>query len=166
MDVYMIVIAVFLFLVAAALVVAEVFVPSGGIITVCAIGCLAGGIAIFFAQGGPVVGWIGISVAVVMLPTLWIVAYRLFPRTDFGKNVMLSPPQRQEGVGIPDVERINTLLGAKAVVITPLRPVGICDFSGERLECVAESGYVEKGKTVQVIRVAGTQLTVRVVDTV
>ncbi|HSV26818.1 MAG TPA: NfeD family protein [Sedimentisphaerales bacterium] len=166
MDVHMIVLAVFLFLAAGILIVAEIFIPSWGIITVCALGCLAGGIAIFFAQGGPVAGWIGLSVAVVMLPTLWITAYRILPRTGFGRHVMLTPPQCQEGGGIPDAERIKTLLGAYAVVVTPLRPVGICDFSGDRLECVAESGYVDKGKTVQVIRVVGTQLTVRVVDTV
>jgi membrane-bound serine protease (ClpP class) len=166
MDAYMIILAICLYFAAAALIVAEVFIPSAGIITICAIGCLAGGIAIFFSQGGPVAGWIGISVAVVMLPTVWIIAYRLFPKTRFGKSVMLAPPQQQGGGGVPDSDRINTLIGTKAVVITPLRPVGICDFSGERLECVAESGYVEKGKTVQVIRVAGTQLTVRVVENV
>jgi len=159
--VYMIIIAICLYLAAAALIIAEVFVPSGGIITICAIACLGGGIAIFFSQGGPVAGWIGIGVAVVMLPTVWIIAYRLFPRTRLGKSVILAPPKGQEGGGVPDAESIGKLLGAKAVVITPLRPVGMCDFSGERLECVAESGYIEKGKTVQVIHVVGTQLTVR-----
>jgi membrane-bound ClpP family serine protease len=48
------------------------------------------------------------------------------------------------------------------VVLTPLRPVGICEFSGKRIECVAESGYVEKGTPVEVIRVQGTQPTVRI----
>lgn len=166
MDIYMILLAIFLFLAAAALMVAEVFVPSAGLITMCAIACLVAGIAIFFTQGGPAVGWIGVGIAVVMLPTVWFIAYRLFPKTRFGKTVILDPPQQQGGGGIPDSDKLNSLLGAKAVVISPLRPVGMCDFCGQRLECVAESGYVEKGKTVQVIRVTGTQLTVRVVDNV
>jgi membrane-bound ClpP family serine protease len=42
--------------------------------------------------------------------------------------------------------------------------VGTCDFSGRRLECVAESGYVDKGKKVKVIRVQATQLTVRQIE--
>ncbi len=50
------------------------------------------------------------------------------------------------------------------VVISPLRPVGICDFSGQRVECVAESGYVDRGKNVKVIHVEGTQVTVRVME--
>jgi len=42
--------------------------------------------------------------------------------------------------------------------------VGMCDFSGKRVECVAESGYVDKDKKVKVIDVESTQLTVRVID--
>ena len=38
-------------------------------------------------------------------------------------------------------------------------------FSGKRLECVAESGYVEKGKKIKVIKVESTQITVRVTET-
>ncbi len=46
--------------------------------------------------------------------------------------------------------------------MTPLRPVGMCDFAGQRLECVAESGYLDKNQIVEVIKVEGTQLTVRI----
>ena len=77
---------------------------------------------------------------------------------------MLQPPKRQLGDAIADTDKIKALLGKRAVVITPLRPVGMCDFSGERVECVAESGYVDKGKTVEVIKVQSTQLTVRVIE--
>ena len=40
--------AVFLFVACAALIVAEVFVPSGGILSICALVCAAGGVVIFF----------------------------------------------------------------------------------------------------------------------
>jgi membrane-bound serine protease (ClpP class) len=164
MDIYMIILAVFLYFLSAALIVAEVFLPSAGIVTICSILCVAGGIAVFFSQGGPVAGWLGVVTAVVMFPVVFIVSYHILPRTRFGKSVMLAPPVQQTGGGVPDADDLNTLLGAEAVVITPLRPVGMCDFSGRRLECVGESGYVEKGKTVKVIRITGTQLTVRVVE--
>ena len=39
--------AVFLYLACAGLIIAEVFVPSGGLISVCALACLIGGGAIF-----------------------------------------------------------------------------------------------------------------------
>jgi len=155
--------AVFLFFICAVLIVAEVFVPSGGLLSVLALACLGGGIAMFF-QHSILAGWIGVGLAVVMIPTVLIFAYRLFPKTRFGRSVILRPPERQQGDAVPDTETLKKLLGAVGVVLTPLRPVGMCDFEGRRVECVAESGFVDKGKKVKVIDVESTQLTVRTIE--
>jgi membrane-bound ClpP family serine protease len=155
--------AVFLYLMCAILIVAEVFVPSGGLISILALGCLIGGIAVFFSYS-PIAGWVGVGVAVVMIPFVLILAYKIFPKTRFGKSVTLEPPEREQGDAVPDTARIKELLGAVGIVMTPLRPVGMCDFSGSRVECVAESGYVDKGKKVKVINVESTQLTVRTIE--
>ena len=157
------VLAVFLYIACAALIIAEVFVPSGGIISALAFLCLGGGIAIFFNHS-TVAGWIGVSVAAVMIPSLLVFAYRIFPKTRFGKSVTLTPSERVKGDAIPDTAELEGLLGAVGEVVTPLRPVGTCNFSGKRVECVAESGYVDKDKKIKVIDVEGTQLTVRVVE--
>ena len=99
-----------------------------------------------------------------MIPSVLIIAYRLFPKSRFGKSVTLTPPERKQGDAIPDTSELKGLLGAVGVVLTPLRPVGTCDFSGQRVECVAEGGYVDKGNSVKVIRVESSQLTVRVIE--
>jgi len=155
--------AVFLYFVSAALLIAEVFVPSGGLISICSLACLIGGLMIFFRHSATT-GWVGIVVAIIMIPSVLIMAYKLFPKTRFGKSVTLTPPKRDAGDAIPDTAELKQMLGAVGQVITPLRPVGMCDFSGQRLECVAESGYVDKDKKVKVIHVEGTQLTVRVIE--
>ncbi len=157
------VLAIFLYLICAALIIAEVFVPSGGLISICALACLIGGVAIFFHHSN-IAGLAGIGVAIVMIPSVLIIAYKIFPKTKFGKNVTLTPPVRQEGDAVPDTAELKNMLGVAGVVMTPLRPVGMCDFSGQRIECVAESGYVDKGRKVKVIRVQSTQLTVRVIE--
>ena len=155
--------AVFLYLTCAVLIIAEVFVPSGGLISVFALACLVGGAIIFFNHS-TAAGWIGIVIALIMIPTVLVFAYRLFPKTKFGKSVTLTPPKRQQGDAIADTPELKKLLGEIGMVLTPLRPVGMCDFSGQRVECVAESGYVEKDKKVKVIRVEATQLTVRLIE--
>jgi len=104
----------------------------------------------------------GVAIAAIMIPAVLILAYKIFPKTRFGKSVTLTPSVRKVGDAIPDTEKLQELLGAVGVVLTPLRPVGMCDFQGRRVECVAESGYVDKGKKVKVIRAQSTQLTVRV----
>jgi len=155
--------AVFLYVACAALIVAEVFIPSGGLLSICALACVVGGVAVFFRISATA-GWLGIVVAVVMVPLLLVGAYKLLPKTRFGRHVLLEGPVRERGDAISDTPELIKLLGQVGEVLTPLRPVGTCDFSGRRVECVAEAGYVQKGATVRVIRVEGTQLTVRVTD--
>jgi membrane-bound serine protease (ClpP class) len=155
--------AVFLYLASAVLMMAEVFVPSGGIISVCSLACLIGGLMIFF-HTSTTAGWVGIVVAIIMIPVVLIITYKIFPKTSFGKSVTLTPPQRQAGDAIPDTPKLMEMVGAVGTVITPLRPVGMCDFSGQRVECVAESGYIDKGEKIRVLHVQGTQLTVRIVE--
>ena len=155
--------AVFLYFACAALVIAEVFVPSGGLISICAFACLIGGLMIFFRHS-TTTGWIGAGLAIIMIPLVLAVAYRIFPKTRFGRAVTLAPPKGRAGNAVPGAAELNRLLGAVGLVLTPLRPVGMCDFAGQRVECVAESGYVDKGKSVKVINVQGRRLTVRVIE--
>ena len=56
--------AVFLYVACAALIVAEVFIPSGGVLSLCALGCLAGGVAIFFRHSATA-GWVGVIVGII-----------------------------------------------------------------------------------------------------
>lgn len=152
-------IAILLYILCAASLIAEIFVPSAGLLTVIALLFLAGGIYIFFHYS-PTAGWIGVLLAVILIPTIFILAYKIFPQTKFHQQVVLTPSERRQGDAIPDSESLNELVGKTAVTLTPLRPVGTCDFDGRRVQCVAESGFIEKEKTVEVILVEGTRVVV------
>ena len=152
-----------LFLACALLIIAEVFIPSGGLISILAIASAIGGIIVCFSHG-LLAGWIGLIFALIMIPSVLIIAYKVLPKTRFGQQVTLAPPERQQGDAIPDTNELKQMLGATGTVLTPLRPVGMCDFSGQRVECVAESGYVDKGKKIKVIDVESTKLTVRLIE--
>lgn len=151
---------VFLIVLGAVLLVLEIFIPSFGLLTCCAIASVVAGLWVFFRESTSA-GWTGVGIAVVLMPIVWVLTYRAFPKTPFGKSVTLEGPEREKGDAIPDTGELEGMLGANGVVISPLRPVGMCDFDGQRLECVAETGFVEKDKLIVVIHVEGTQLTVR-----
>jgi len=155
--------AVFLYLICAVLIMAEVFIPSGGLLGIAAFISLIGGLLLFFRHS-PVAGLVGIVVAVSMVPALLVLAYKLLPRTRFGRRVLLAPPVRQRGDAIADTPELGRLLGRTGRVLTTMRPVGMCEIDGRRVECVAESGYVPRDKKVEVIHIEGTQVTVRVME--
>ena len=161
MEWWWLALAVLLYFISAALMFAEIFVPSGGLITVCAVIVIIAATVIFFNHS-VTLGVIGIVFALIMIPTVVIFALKMLPKTRFGKAVMLEPSNRTIGDAIPDTTELLSMNNAVGKVITPLRPVGMVDFEGKRVECVAETGYVNKNIIVTVIKVEGTQLTVRV----
>jgi len=155
--------AVFLYIACAGLIIAEVFVPSAGLLSICALTCLVGGVWIFFHHSAAA-GWVGLIAGLIMVPSIVAIAYKIFPKTRFGRRALLAPPVRERGDAILDTAELKELLGRTGRVLTTMRPVGMCSFDGRRVECVAEGGYVEKDKVVKVIRVEDMQVTVRVVD--
>lgn len=155
------VLAIILYLACALTLVAEVFVPSGGLLSVLALLFLAGGLFIFFHYS-PVAGWIGVLLAVVVVPTALFTAYKLLPNLKFGKNVVLEPAEREYGDGVPDNKSLRDLVGKPGVCLTPLRPVGTCEINGQRVQCVAESGLIEKDREISVISVEGLRVVVAV----
>lgn len=161
--VWWLILAVILFLACAVLIIAEVLLPSGGILSIASLICLVSGIVILFKHS-TATGIVGVVVALIMIPAVIIVTYRILPKTKLGQSVFLRPPDRHKGDAIPDTDALADILGKTGNVISPLRPVGMVDFQGSRLECVAETGYVENDKVVKVIKVEGTQLTVRIVE--
>jgi membrane-bound serine protease (ClpP class) len=46
-------------------------------------------------------------------------------------------------------------------VITPLRPVGIAEFDGVRVDVVTDGEFIDKDSAVEVRKVEGTRVIVR-----
>ena len=109
MEFLWLLLAVFLFAVCAVLLVVEIFVPSFGLLTICAMICLIGGVSVFF-QYGTVVGWAGVGIAAVLIPVIWIITYRLFPNSSFGRKIILGRPDRSAGDAIPDNDKLQSML--------------------------------------------------------
>ena len=154
-----IMLAVLLLIFCAILLVFEIFIPSLGLLTVAALSCLAGGIYIFF-QVNPTVGWIGVWTAVFLIPAIWILVYKILPKTKFGRILELHDALK--GIsGVPDQNKLNALNGQIGTVLSPLRPVGMCQFDGKKVVCVSDAGFIEKQTQIKVIHVEGNKVTVR-----
>ena len=52
----------------------------------------------------------------------------------------------------------------KRSTLTPLRPVGKCQFGDRKIECVSESEMIDRGVTVRAIGIVNMSLAVRPLD--
>lgn len=150
-----------LFTLAGVLIVLELFIPSQGVLTIVAATSLIFGIVECFLVS-QLLGLIVVIITAVTLPVFIIAMVRIWPDTWIGKRVAIRKAQKAiPGGSIPDAVELDRLLGQTGQTITDLRPVGAVMFGDDRVDCVAETGQVDKGSEVTVIHVEGVRVVVR-----
>jgi membrane-bound serine protease (ClpP class) len=80
---------------------------------------------------------------------------RFLPRTRFGRQLILDTGLRHAP---PDDLR---WLGKRGRASTPLRPAGIADIEGARVDVVSDGELIEPGALLEVTRVDGNRIVVR-----
>jgi membrane-bound serine protease (ClpP class) len=82
---------------------------------------------------------------------------------DDGRATEPARPGRTATLTVLDMPA--TLLGATGVARSDLRPGGIAEIEGERVDVVSEGGYIPAGTAIVVVRDEGYRRVVREVDT-
>ena len=145
----------------ALVLIAELFIPSHGVLTFVGIALLVAGIVQTFHYGGEKAGVISVIACLVGLPVFAVAAIKIWPRTWVGRRI--APPNpvlTARDTSVP-VEEISRFVGQTGRTLSPLRPVGICEFNGRRVSCIAEFGMLDAGVTVEGLRVVSGQLAVQ-----
>jgi len=143
-----------LMLIAAALLIAEVLLPSHGVLGLGAAGCILA--AIFVAARQNV--WAGLALLVgvtAMTPFAWVAFVKIWPKTPIGRRLVLPPVANP-----PPSSTVR--VGQAGVTMSELRPIGVCEFDGVRVEAHSEHGIVPPGTAVKVVALVNNRPTVRV----
>ncbi len=138
----------------------EVLTPSFGILSAIALACFA--VAVYFGfRINSIVG-VGMIVGlVVAVPVYYFILFRYVAKTRFVRKLFLKPLPLAAGEGIPAAQEYESYVGMTGTSETQLRPSGAVRIDGRRVTALAESGVIEKGKTVKVLRVDGMSLIVK-----
>lgn len=157
--------AILILVLGLILVIAEVFIPSGGILAILAAGCIIWSVVLAFQRGSLTSALTFLLVVFVALPVVLGAAFYYWPRSPFGKYFFLSGPSADEiDASTPRQQSLQELRGQVGRAVTPLRPAGISEFGGRRVDTVAEGVMIEAGERVRVIEVSGNRVVVRRVE--
>ncbi len=143
--------------------VLELFVPSGGIIGIVALGCAMAGVVAFWRHS-TLMGVSSLLVVLVLTPVLINFGLRVMPHTPFGKQLFLSEATATEADVQDQADRRaeeQALVGAEGVALTDLRPVGTVNIDGTRIEVLASGPAIDRGTRVRVVEVHGRDVRVR-----
>ncbi len=138
------------------IIIAEIILPSGGILSILAIGAL--GFSLFQAFSiSTNIGMIFTAIDIIMVPTLVLVGLKLIAKTPATLSKTLS---KEDGV-VSQKKELDQLLDASGIAVTDLRPAGAIKIDNKRVDAVTEGEYIEKGVSVRVIQVTGNQIIVK-----
>jgi membrane-bound ClpP family serine protease len=152
---------VFLLVMGVLLAAAEIFIPSGGLLTVLSILCFVGGIVAGFFVG-TTTGIVTLLVTVLLAPVLLYVLMRVWPHTPIAKRIILAGPGKRGTAGDLTRRRPGELIGREGVAKTLLRPAGKMTLDdGKTIDCVTEGEYVQPGTRVKVLAEHGARVVVR-----
>jgi membrane-bound serine protease (ClpP class) len=140
-----------IYLVGAGLLIAEMFVP-GGITGAIGVALMGTAIVFTFRQYG---FFPGAGVTVVTVVGLPIVILKAIERNSLKKQISAG-----EGY-VASQDGLEQLLDTQGEALTKLRPAGMAQLDGRRVDVVAESGMIAKGATVRVVMVEGNRVVVR-----
>jgi membrane-bound serine protease (ClpP class) len=87
--------------------------------------------------------------------------FRLLPSLPFGRRLVLETGMdaTQGYVSAPESDR--RWLGRTGTALSPLRPAGIADIDGARVDVVSDGGFIDVGTPIEVTRVDGNRIVVR-----
>lgn len=151
-----------LLLVGLAVMVLEVFVPSGGVLGFLSLVAIGAAIVMAFMEQGAAFGMAVLAVACAAVPAALAMAFRWFPETPLGRRVLPPPPAPEDVIPAADRRRrLRELVGRGGRAVSELVPWGAVAIGEEQFEAVSETGPVEAGTEVEVVGVQGGALVVR-----
>ena len=150
-----------LLVIGLALVVAEVFFVSMGLLSLMAGTCILAADLLAFQQGSTE-GWTLVVLEIVLVPSIVWGAFRILPRLPFGRQMLLGGPASPPPT---ELENLDQLVGREGRALTDLRPAGTVLFGDRRVTVVAIGDLIPKDADVVVSAVEGPEVRVRATRT-
>lgn len=157
--------AILLLVLGCGLIVAEVFIPSGGMILVMCVLSFAASIWCAYKAWwdvSPGYFWTYIGGFVVLIPSVVVGIFRLISDTRVGDRILLAAPELEEVTPYQQEQaHLSQFIGQRGVTLTLLTPGGMVLVEHERLHAFSEGLLVEAGQPVEIVAVRGTRVLVR-----
>lgn len=147
------------------LLVAELFIPTHGTLLVVAVAALAVGVILTFWYNRTIGTWTLVGVFIAM-PLLGRILLTVWPRTPIGRRMMLMAHTEDDNTlaSLEANQKLERLLGRFGRAVSPLRPSGLVDFDGRRVQTMTEGRMVEAGQWVRCVAVQASKVIVRPVE--
>ena len=154
---------IILFVVGLLLLLAEIFfIPGFGLAGISGIAAILA--SIFLTFGNIIQAAYSILIALIVSVIGFFLLIKYVPSTRTWRKFVLSTEQKKELGYIVGTRDLKRLTGEKGVSITPLRPSGIVEVNGKKINVLTRGEYVDSNTKIKIISVEGNKIVVEAVD--
>ena len=151
---------VILQLIGVLVVIAEIIIPSGGILAIIATALFGYSLYVVFINVSSTAGMAFVMADLVTIPILIYFGIKFLAKSPVTLRTMLS---QADGV-TSQAKELKGYLGHPGRALSDLRPSGMALIDEERVDVVTRGEYIEKNTDITVIAVRGNQVIVKQKD--
>jgi membrane-bound ClpP family serine protease len=142
----------------------DLFIPTGGFLFAGGLAAIGLGVVFLFFVS-PSMGMMGLVVVFIALPLMLLFLGHYWPRTAMGRRFMLTAGDADATVAsLPINQDLEQLRGRIGRTLSSLRPAGVVDFDGRRIDTITEGMMVDPDQWVRCIDVKAGKVIVRPVE--
>jgi membrane-bound ClpP family serine protease len=145
------------------LLVAEFFLPTGGVLVVVGLGLIAVAVGVILYYGSTMEAVAAVIATCVGIPIAWNVL--LYGWQRMSKQVTLDSETVQATVAnTPEATGLEQYRGRYGKTVSPMRPSGTVEIDGRRLDALTEGMMLDAGAWVKCVGTRAGWVVVRRVD--
>jgi len=137
-------------------IIAEIFIPSLGILAVIALAVLSYSLYIVFTSISTTAGVVFTGLDIILVPLIVFLGIKILAKSPMSLKKELS---KADGV-VSQKEKLEAYINMKGKAVTDLRPAGMAQINSQRVDVVTDGEYINAGIPVIVTGVAGNRIVV------
>jgi len=142
-------IPILLILIGFGLILAEVYlIPGFNIVGVLGFLMVVFAIGFVFTETGPFGGFLALVGSLISGVGLF---YWLWKSGAWNRFILATSLRHDDELVAREHEHRSRYLGKSGTAITPLRPTGVVEINGERIEVVTEGEFIAAGSKIRVV---------------
>jgi len=148
---------VILQLLGIVVIIAEMILPSAGLLTIAALGLFGYSLFLVFSTVSMTAGFVFLIADMILVPVFILIGIKALAASPATLKTAL---KSEEGATVlqPGYQQ---LLGLEGKAITDLRPSGTASINGKRYDVVSSGEYISKETFIIVTAVNGNRIVVR-----
>ena len=147
-----------IFVTGLILLIVEAIVPGFGLPGISGIILVIAGTIL--AMGTITSALVSLSIAIILTAIITILLIKLGHKSPHLEKIVLTTHQKDEE-GYLSASTKEEYLGKEGMTVSELRPSGIIEIDGKRLDALSEGSFIPKETPIKIVRVEGSKIFVR-----